>query len=67
MTRTASKAALGDSAMTNEQNAVSNWTMATGTKPGERHVYRNMPSTPTTHSASDAKSLTRIDIGEKRA
>lgn len=47
--------------MTNEHNAVSNWTMATGTKPGERHVYRDMPSNPEAHSGSDAKPRARID------
>jgi hypothetical protein len=53
--------------MTNQHNAVSNWTMATGTKPGERHVYRDMPSNPGTHYASDAKRRARIDTAETRS
>jgi hypothetical protein len=36
-------------AMTNDFNGVSNWTMATGTKPGERYVYCETPPTPVTH------------------
>jgi hypothetical protein len=53
--------------MTNEQNAVSNWTLATGTKPGERHVYRDMPSIPGAHLASDARSRARLDATETRS
>ena len=33
--------------MTNEHNTtdvpISNWTLATGTKPGARYVYRHLP------------------------
>jgi len=50
--------------MTNEHNAVSNWTLATGTKPGERYVYRDVPSTPGTHRASDAGSRARLGVTE---
>ena len=32
--------------MTNDFNGVSNWTLATGTKPGERCVYREPPTNP---------------------
>ena len=53
--------------MTNEHNAVSNWTLATGTKPGERYVYRDLPSSPWTHCASDARSRARLDATETRS
>ena len=53
--------------MTNDHNAVSNWTMATGTKPGERHVYRDVPSNPETRRTFDAKSRARIDAAETRS
>ena len=53
--------------MTNEHDAVSNWTLATGTKPGERYVYRDVPSTPGTHHASDARLGARLDVKETRS
>jgi hypothetical protein len=53
--------------MTNEQNAVSNWTLATGTKPGERYVYWGVPSIPGTLPASDARSRARLDVTETRS
>lgn len=45
--------------MTNDFSGVSNWTMATGTKPGERYVYRETPPNPLTHPASDTSSRVR--------
>jgi len=54
--------------MTNEHNAVSNWTLATGTKPGERYVYRDVaPSIPWTHPISDARSRARLEDTETRS
>jgi hypothetical protein len=53
--------------MTNEHNAVSNWTLATGTKPGERYVYRDVPSTPGTHRPSDAQSRPHLSVTETRS
>jgi len=45
--------------MTNDFNGVSNWTMATGTKPGERYVYRETPPNPITHPTPEAASRAR--------
>lgn len=46
--------------MTSKDNAsdapVSNWTLATGTKPGERHVYAPVNQTTVRHSAKDDRS-----------
>jgi hypothetical protein len=35
---------------------LSNWTLATGTKPGERHVYPPVVQSTSRHSAADASS-----------
>lgn len=46
--------------MTSHDNAsdlrVSNWTLATGTKPGERHVYAPVVQSASRHSKADARS-----------
>ena len=42
--------------MTNDFNGVSNWTLATRTKPGERYVYREPPPNPITGPTPDAWS-----------
>ena len=39
--------------MTNEPVPISNWSLATGTKPGERYVYRDTPRNPVLMEASD--------------
>ena len=46
--------------MTNADNAISNWTLATGTKPGERDVYVGVPKNTiaATPPSSDARSNT---------
>ncbi len=52
--------------MTNEFNGVSNWTLATGTRPGERYVYRELPRTPFTHPRSDAARVRSEKTGTER-
>ena len=46
--------------MSSENNtpdvAVSNWTLATGTRPGERHVYPTVPQSNAQPSAPGARS-----------
>jgi hypothetical protein len=46
--------------MTSENNAsdvqVSNWTLATGTRPGERQVYQTVPQSHAQPSAPGARS-----------
>ena len=46
--------------MTNEPVPVSNWTLATGTKPGERYVHRDAPRNPVTHPT--AVSPSRVPV-----
>jgi len=52
--------------MTNDFNGVSNWTLATGTKPGERYVYRDLPRTPLAHPRSDALPIGPEKTGTDR-
>jgi hypothetical protein len=46
--------------MTSENNQsgvrISNWTLATGTRPGERHVYQAEPKTTMPPSGPKARS-----------
>ena len=46
--------------MTSENNEssvrISNWTLATGTRPGERHVYQAEPKTTVPSSEPKARS-----------
>ena len=51
--------------MTKDPNGVSNWTMATGTKPGERYVYREAPPNPGAGSAHVRPRCDRV-MGRRR-
>jgi hypothetical protein len=42
--------------MANQSVPISNWTLATGSKPGERHVYRDTPRNPVTHPTAIARA-----------
>jgi hypothetical protein len=59
--------------MTNEDNAaavrISNWTLATGTKPGARYVYSPTTRSTASHVEAEAKAsselpdASRVDTG----
>jgi hypothetical protein len=53
--------------MTKEHNAVSNWDVGDRTKPGERYVYRDVPSTPGTHRPQTHGHARNLSVTETRS
>ncbi len=51
--------------MTNDFTGTSNWTLATGTKPGERHVYWHTPPNPAGSPAPARSSFGRPEAKER--